>query len=479
MSDQTQSSMNPTDPQATPSVRVLRDKNRAIAEALRTDSSYKASTLIPAEQIGDPILLGETLATEAVRSYLRGDISAAIAHNKAAVELLGQQDDDESDPFFRWLIQTTGGITAESQGDLDAALRNFAAAAEIGRSARIIDLTARSLMSLGYVANRKSDPVTALGYYLELLHLPNLNDSTAAGTYMYLAELFEDQRQWGLAMLYLSEGLAKTGQLAPDIEGAMRGRYAGLLARTGDLEAAEEALELAGQITIPNTIHAAKLAESRGRFLYESGELEEAQRVVRTVLSLLREQGQLAHIGKPAVLLCEVMLAQGEPEGVLAAQNELDYSTLPIQRVRDLLQLRIQAHRELEQFEEASQSHEQFASLVEGNGLDVHAFYRLHRQLVDAHSLEAQHATLISRQIELTRLQDELVELMDQVANDLNSPLTALQLVFDALALDPSLISVTQRLPNAWAAIERISLLAELFLAAQDEESDTVESARV
>ncbi len=461
------------------SIRGLRDTNRAIVDRLRIDHHDGESVLEQAKQLGDPLLLGESYATESVRCYILGEVDAAVVNNERARRLLNQHRQD-GDPFFLWLVETTTGLTMESQGEMSEALTHFAAAAEIGRAARLLDLTARSLMSLGFIANRQSDPVRALGFFLELLHLPDLDDSTTAATYNYLAVLFEDQRQWDLALLYLSEGLARQSNLAPDLEGAMRSLYAGLLARTGRFPEAKEALELAGQITVSGTIYAAQLDESRGRYLYETGELDEAEKYARQALSLLKTQGAPSHLGKPAVLLSEILLDTDRAVGVLECIEDLDHSVLPVPQVKDLLLLRLSAHRALGQFEEAVKSHDYFVKLVEQSKLDSHTFYRLHQQLVDAHSIEAQHSALISRQIELTRLQDELVELMDQVANDLNSPLTTLQLVFDGLAQSQESGVVAKRLPNAWAALERMSQLAELFSAVKEEdEIESVESARI
>ncbi len=461
------------------SVRELRDANRAIVDRLRVDHLDEESVLEEAKRLGDSLLLGESYATESVRAYILGDVETAVVNNERARQLLDEHRQD-GDPFFLWLVETTSGLTMESQGEVGKALTYFAAAADIGRSARLIDLTARSLMSLGFIANRQSDPVRALGFFLELLHLPDLGDSTTAATYNYLAVLFEDQRQWDLALLYLSEGLARASNLAPDVEGAMRGLYAGLLARTGRFSEAKEALELAGRVTVSGTIYAAQLDESRGRCLYETGDLDQAEKYARQAFSLLTRQGAPSHLGKPAVLLSQILLDTGRAAEVLECMVNFDHSMLPVPQAKDLLLLRLRAHRALGQFEEAAKCHDYFVKLVDQSKLDTHTFYRLHQQLVDAHSLEAQHTTLISRQIELTRLQDELVELMDQVANDLNSPLTTLQLIFDGLSQNQDAATVAKRLPNAWRALERMSQLAELFSAVQEEdEAEPVESARV
>lgn len=450
-------------------IQKLRDANKALAERLRTDPHADDGLLAKAEFIAEPVLLGETYATEAIRNYLEGKIQEASRHNSQARTILDQQPFEDSDPFFLWLIETTDGLTSEAQGDVGKARSHFQAAVAIGRSAKMIRLTGRSLMSLGYIANREADPVTALSYFLQLLHLPDLDDSTRAATYMYLAVLFEDQHQWEMGLLYLGEGLARTGQIAPDVEGAMRGHYAALLARSGDLVGAEESLELARQVTTPNTIHAAKLHEARGRFLFETGAYEEADRVLVLASDLIERQGAPSHIGRIVALRCEVYLEQDCPADVLNLLDRTNCDVLAVQQVRDLLLLKVEAHKRLEDFESAARCHDRFAELAEGSMLDARAFYRLHRQLVDAHSLEAQHVALISRQIELARLQDELMALMDQVANDLNSPLTSLQLVFDTLRLDPSASGVSKRIATAWTALDRMSSLAEDFSAASEE----------
>lgn len=453
------------------SIRYLRDANRALAERLRTDPSAGENFLAQAEFVGDPVLLGESLATEAVRTYLQGDIDGAVQQNVEARRLLEHQPFEDSDPFFIWLIYTTDGLTGEARGEIDTARTNFETAATIGRSAKLIKLTGRSLMSLGFIANRQSDPVSALSYFLQLLHLPDLDDSTTAATYMYLAGLFEDQQQWELASFYLGEGLARSGRIAPDVEGAMRGLDAELLARTGQLAQAEAALELAGQITIPNTIHASRLDESRARVMFEYQQYDQAEEIAARATKRLRDQGAPSYLGKLSVQLCEVYLATNRPAQVLSLLEETDLSVLPTQQLQRLVLLKIQALRELNRYEEAASSHDMYAELFEATHLDARAFYRLHGQLVDSHTLESQHAALISRQAELARLQSNLASLMDSVANDLNSPLTTLQLVFGSIGRGTG-TDIGPRLKSASSAVERMTTLAQQFSEVQEETTE-------
>ncbi len=449
------------------SIRELRDKNRLFVDQLRRDPKASGGLLAEARHRGDLALLGEALAAEAVRLYGVGELEEAGTLNAEAVELLNDQPARARDPFFAWMVRTTGGMLCEAHGDSEAARGHFAQALEIGRSAKMLDLTARSLMSLGFLANRESDPVTALVHYLGLLRIPNLEDSTVAVTYLYLAQLFEDQEQWDLAMLYLGEGLTRAGGFAPDLEASMRGLDAELLARTGDLDGAWEALEVAIQIADPGSVHAAKLDGCRARVLLESGEYERAEELALSSLDVVARQGVWSHVGRLVGVLCEVYLRTNQPEKLLEVIDRHDLDVLPARWARDLLRSQIEAHRMLGHYEQAVRSHDRFVELADSH-FDAAAFYRLHRQLADVHSLEAQHSALISRQIELARLQEELIELLDRVANDLNSPLTTLRLVFDALGFDDAPSSVQRRLPRAAEAIERMSSLAEQFSSAQD-----------
>lgn len=434
--------------------RLRRLNNKSVGSALRGRIPSQEMLLL-ARSLDNPGLVAECLIARSV-----GLACTSRPHDARLCLAEVHQILDEPvslGPVWSWRFHETSGIVAADFGEIHETWIHHQNALEVARRFKMGSAIGASESTLGLVSLRIGMLSEALSYLTSALEKPDLPTQVVLAVHLRLASVLTLQRNWRLADHHLA--LAKS--LGPQTE------FTKMVAETGMMAIELGAFDLA-------EIHANALSEHaaasggelatlqsvlfRARLGQKRADTDRALAAARWVAS--NADGGLAVKVEALTVVAELLVARERwPEALGVAENPL-LDRAPSDLRKKVLTARRIANEALGLWEQAAWCHDELDRHAQHLSEDLLVVYELQFEAHQADALEEHNRLLQDKNDELELLSFEKDSTMEMIANDLQSPLTSLQLTLEMLEADPSTSNIQGRVGTALRSINRIETIA-------------------
>lgn len=425
--------------------------------------------LATAEILGDDELLVECLIGRSVGL-------ACTSRPLDAQRCLGQirrllEADITIGPVWLWRLHETGGIVAADFGEIQDAWVHHQNALEVARRFGLGRAVGISESTLGLVALKVGMLTDALSYLTSALEKPGMPPQVVLAIHLRLARVLSLQQNRRLA----DEQMAIAKRIGPSIE------YTKMMADTAVMALDLGALDLAEVYAKGLRDHAeasggtlAKLQSVlfQARMDQDAGEVDRSEHAARWVIANADEG--LAVKVNALVILGELLVTRGDWTSALDILERPLLDRAPAELRKQVLTAQRKANEGLKHWEQVAWCHDELERHAQHISSDLLVVYELRYKAHQADALEEYNQVLQNKNDELEMLSLEKDSIMEMIANDLQSPLTSLQLTIDLLEADPSTLNIQSRVGTALRSINRIETIAHHLSVAGETDSGSV-----
>lgn len=434
--------------------RLRRINNKSVDGALRGRIPSQ-EVLSLARSLGDDVLVAECLIARAVGLACTSRPNGARRCLNEVQQILDQSM--TLGPLWAWRFHETCGIVSADFGEIQETWVHHQNALEIARRFEMGPAIGASESTLGLVSLRVGMLSEALSYLTSALEKPNLPTQVVLAVHLRLARVLTLQRNLRLA----DHHLAQAKNLGPQTE------FTKMVAETGMMAIEVGALDLAENHAKALSNHAAasggelvKLQSVlfQARLSQEVGETDRALAAARWVVS--NADDGLAVKVDALVVLAELLVTEAQWIEALDVAESPILDRSPSDLRKRVLTARRMANEALGHWEQAAWCHDELERHAQHVAEDLLMVYELRFEAHQADALEEHNQLLQEKNDELELLSFEKDSTMEMIANDLQSPLTSLQLTIDLLEADPSTSNIQSRVGTALRSINRIETIA-------------------
>lgn len=336
-----------------------------------------------------------------------------------------------------------------------AAAANFTRTQELATELGDHALHHRIDINLGNLLRLQGEPTEALAHLLRCADQAEASATGLAHCHLFCSLIYEDHGYWDRAIEHLGKALELGGeQLAVHVR-ALLARL--LVGRNRTTEARQTLLAVVDTpANVDSTPMFAHFLLVDALVCIAEGQVGRGQSLINQALALTDRR-----LGRELVLrsqcLAELELARELPEAALARATAALQDAHSLASVRVLVEIQVRACESLGLWRQVLQHQEYLLSHVVAQQATLHSLNSLGQQIHTEGRSSDRVRALRVRTAELQQLRVERDELIEIVANDLQSPLTTLTLATEVLSSEPAPPVVDRSVSWATKAIERIS----------------------
>lgn len=442
--------------------------NRLAVERARIGYMPNSWILQSAEKSGSPSILAECLLTQATALACSGYPKEArqILKRVEALVLGGAT----LEPYWSWRLQNAAGIVADDFAELRATWTHHQESLRVALEAGLPDLVATSRLNLGYLAIRIGMYGEALVQLMENVGTDELRSDLFVSTHLVVSRLFLEQGDAELAWQHrqLAE---ERGSRLPGFEHTRL--LLDMTALTTDLYdegwLVAHVHRIRTSVARPGSeLTRLEAALYEAKIHYGAGEVERAVNEARAVVDRCPDDLGIKPIA--ALTLAGFLVDSGQHEEATILLEGAVLSPAPAVLSYRAAELRSIAYQELGRWREAALCLDELDELSHARTQDVLTIVEFQKASHNADQIAQQNDLLRLKNLELESLNRDKEAIMNLVANDFQSPLTALQLALHLLRTNPSSESFEQHIDTALRTIARVESSAEqLSLAGEIE----------
>lgn len=418
---------------------------------------------------GDPEFIALAQVVRAAGAGARCQTGFVTSKADAALHQL--RTGGRSFPYFEWSVVNQRSIAFSRSKDFESALTGFRECAEIAYHISDPELACVSAINIGALHRKTNHPAEALTYLLPTLRDEGAAPDTRAFGHCFIAELYQDHAYWDLTIEHRRLALELAG---PVLGIEMASDLAMNLADRGELAEARLILDdvRLASLTEETRYFWSQYQIAHGHVLIHEGRPEEAILIVSTALERIRdsEPGKQDLAGRSA--MAHALTVLGRPEEAVGVLSLADSNRMPLASLRRHLGLHIHAYRALEDWESVVRFEARLVSEVVDKQMRLSTLSQLRQNIQENEEIKRRNRLLRSKTSELEQMKVDGDELMEIVANDLQSPLTTLELSTGMLLDDVGPATISRCVTWTEAAVSRISSIAtklELISAIESE----------
>lgn len=446
----------------------IRAVNRLALERARVGYLPNGWILQSAEKSGNSTILAECLLTKATALACSGHPKQARSVLTRVQALLA--DGTILDSFWSWRLHNSAGIVADDFAELRDTWTHHQESLRIALAAEEVVLVATSRLNLGYLAIRIGMYGEALVQLMEIVAVDGLRKELFVGTHLMVSRLFHEQGDAELAWHHR--------QLAEERGGRAAGfEHTRLLldmtALTTDLYDERWLIAHVRRVRAFGATTGSELTRLEAS-LYEAkihhgaGEVARAVDEVRAVVD--RCPDGLAIQPVATLTLAGFLVDSGQYAEAASLLEGAVLSPAPAMLSYRAAELRSIAFQKLGRWREAASCLDELDELSNARTQDVLTIVEFQKASHNSDQVAQQNDLLRTKNLELEALNQDKEAIMNMVANDFQSPLTALQLALQLLGADLSSSNVDRHIDTALRTISRVEVSAEqLSLAGEME----------
>lgn len=341
------------------------------------------------------------------------------------------------DPYFHWAAVTARGIAHVRMGAAQLAIEDYTQAFEIAQESGLDELAALTSINIGYVQRFVGDPISAMTALLQGVASPDATKETQALGHYFIAQIYADHAYWCRANEHGRRAIGLTGPFAGV---RLRSLFAANLVQEGDLEEARSVLdgiELRSLNSETSFLWAHYLV-AHGHLLVSE---QKPRQAIAAFVEALRDIPDCFGLD-PYVLakqgLARAHLALHDPAEAIRVLDETPVEPLFLIQRRRHLDLYIAAYETLGDWQKVSYYEDTMLRMVIDRRVSLATLAKLTQSMRNGEQAAFRHRQLRLKSIELRRLKQDRDELIEIVANDLQSPLTTLELAMGMLGENTS-----------------------------------------
>ncbi len=458
-----------------PDASSIQSLNRIGLQNARQCVEPSSDTLGFAHEFGDPLLIAESLLVQLAWATIRGRFAEAEAFASEILLVVGN-DVQQLDPIFEWTFFHARGIAATNCLDYSQAESFFRHSLHLADSMNDSSARTSGLLNMGRMFHRQgriSEAVEVLAQVADNQETPSHLEALHAG---HLAEMFENQGHLEEALKYRQAALSHDPMLRLRERALCQAALARILTRLERFDDAQESANAARQYSdeMSWSFVTAIVDHTDALLLTQQNELAAAERLARKALDTFRSNRIIYEEMNSLALLGRLSLLAGDPLQALSRVEHPEFDKMgPHVRGR-ISQLRVDAHRDLGNWEQVVVHQDDIQRHEVELQRDVTGLYSLLNRHQEGEILRSQRQQLADAGQALQAAHHEKDELLNIVAHDLNSPLTALDLTLSFLAADPD-IDPLARIRTAAETSRRVQGIINQLSTLNDLESGSVE----
>ncbi len=414
------------------SMQSLREENLACFKRIRAGERDVPVLLDRAVASGDTLAIIECLITLAAKQEMGNEVRARAASLSQILDLLESVCLLDLLPAMKWALRLSEAIAAFVKGDFVEALR-------LGRQAETIvpdtgynDALPSTLNLFGLLAYR----VEAFDQAVELFTRSLAADGstrTKAIAHTHLGTVLEDQGELELALTHrhmVDDLIYGVGAAYPISDGfRFDCDHCSTLIMLGRFDEARDRLAVIDR-SRPDA-HAFICAVEAERAWAEQ-KYEEAYDFAVDSERAFDELDMVNYRRTAIDVQADVLLQRGEHREAVELVSKDLASPDTIGHLKACGQL-IEAHQNLENWQEVVRYQELQRCHLEQTQIDLHSFHQVQEQSFRFEDLQAKNMALDERNQEFELLRSDRENLLNIVAHELRSPLTALGLVLHSI----------------------------------------------
>lgn len=418
---------------------------------------------------GDPEFIALAQVIRAAGAGARCQTKFVTSATDSALRQL--RNGGRSFPYFEWSAINQRSIAFSRNKDFESALTGFRECAEIAYYTSDQELACVSAINIGSLHRNTNRPAEALTCLLPRLRYDGAAPDTLAFGHCFIADLYQDHAYWDLTIEHRRLALELAG---PVLSVEMASDLAMNLADRGKITEARQILDAVRLDSLDEETRYfwSQYQIAHGHVLVHEGRPDEAILIVSKALDRIAdsEPGKQDLAGRSAI--AHALIVTGCPADAIDVLDLADSNRMPIAPLRRHLGLHIRAHRALDDWESVVRYEALLVSDVVDKQMRLSTLSQLRKTLQKNEEIKRRNRLLRSKTSELEQMKVDGDELMEIVANDLQSPLTTLELATGMLLDDVTSATVERCVTWTESAVSRISSIAtklELISAIESE----------
>ncbi len=453
-------------------VARVRSANTAALCQARFGTFPDPGLLIEAQSLDDQSLVTECQISRAAAMATAGypeESGQVLSQVETTIES-GLQLEAE----WSWRYFNTKGLIADDFAQVDLAWQSHITALELAEQQSLPSLAGISLSNLALISLQTGIVDEAMARLVSVVSNPDLPPDALAATHLLLSLLFSRHNNQDLAIKH--RRLAEEFALRSTPSGYRRSLVAITNSAIGVGET-DEALayferikELSEYSWSPLGFHEYSILQAK--LLHLSNHHSAA---ISAISQAIEGCSNGLTIQKEAIItLAEFFLADQEYCLALQTLAHPELRRTPRAQEFRILSIRRSAHKGLKQWELAADCFEDLARLSKAQTPDVLTLYGLQCASNELDLIRQQNQDLHDKNRELEALWLDKEAIMNMIANNLQSPLTALQLTIELLNQQPTPSNIERRVFGARRIVSRIKTVARHLSLAGELEAETI-----
>ncbi len=416
----------------TASIQSLREENLVCFKRIRAGERGVPDLLDRAELLDDMVATIECLITLAARQEMGNRIEDRRATLSRLHSLLNRDTEPQVQPAMRWALRLAEGVAAFVSGDFETAYQLCELAEQMAPHVDYDDALPSTLNMLGVSAYRVESFDRAVELFTRSLAADG-SIRTKAVAHTHLGTVLEDQGELELALAHrqmVDDLIYGAGATHPISDGfRFDCDHCSTLIMLGRFDEARDRLAVIDR-SRPDA-HAFVCGVEAERAWAEKN-YDEAYDFATSSARAFDELGMVSYRRSAIDVQVDVLLQRGDYQGAVELVSQDLASPDTIGHLKACTQL-IQAHQSLENWQEVCHYQELQRHHLEQTQIALHSFHQVQEQSLRFEDLQAKNMALDERNQEFELLRSDRENLLNIVAHELRSPLTALGLVLHSV----------------------------------------------
>lgn len=432
-----------------------------------------------ARTLGVPEVLAEALLAVVTRDCTAGEVTSASL-GLAEIKAL-DIDIDERPQLFRWTFHFQHAYVALQDLRYDEARNYLDTALKLAEEFRNREGASISSLLLGRLQFQRGNLSEAIEVLTRLSLPQSATYEFALLSRANLAELFVQQGNSSEALNHVTKMLEHSGSYrAADrcVFGSIRAR---ILAASGDLDAAVEAVARARSEVVPHgrRFQVAIIDLAAASIALKKQQTDEALRLCRSTLEVLADSGNRYEALGAVVIYARCLHQSGDVAAAVQVLEDEGLDGLSSWRKAQVARLRATWAAEIGDWEEAVRFQNLVLELSADTNRRLPDLYGLLMSYRQRDDLEQQRVALAAANETLQSAQADKDDLLAIVAHDLRSPLAALSHTLKSLSLGDTPDGSAAHLKIAGQTVERVGEVTARLERLQEAEAHGTDPALV
>lgn len=427
----------------------------------RTGQDIDLGTIAVAEQFGDPLVLATALIPQLVCHVARGKLGEGSAL-AVKIEVLLEGDLEALSWEFRWTFLNTWGLCKAFMLDYATSEPLFHRACAVAEEADQPAYVCRTLINLGRDYHRQGRITESIEVLTELEYSRDMSTGGLMHARSHLAEMFEHHGHWEQARQQLATVFRSDSGLGARELCYFGSAYGRALTQLGLEPEAEESFRRARKAA--NSVgwihNIAVVDASLATLRLRQGRTTEARQHAEAAIAVFADGHSAYEEMQARLVLARICVRDGQPKEAFAILQDPRSSKMGGAYLHQVERVLVDIHKSNGDWEQVV-AHQQRALAHNAEARqDLGSLYTLLTKYQQGPGLREQGRRLVQTNQTLKALHHERSELLNIIAHDLRSPLTALELTLEALRKTQDLVKREARLSTAQETVDRIQTLA-------------------